>query len=760
MQSCVPARHGISLLEVLVAMGLLSIGLLSTLALFPAGGTYLRSADIDDRAAALIPAAYHTMQAQGLFRSDALFWQDQPERTDSDLESSVVGYPNVSSSMEAEAADAATIEEWFPAFDDPPTISGVAAPGAVVTITASASGVPQKTFTVPADATTGIFALTLSIDELTASNVGRMTIHESSHTGTLGAPKDYYDDWTFSAKYGEPPNQTTVAGLVISGPVTPPRMGNEPSAPTFRQYRKRRKVGTFRGPAKIDYTLPGVSSTSTAVSDASLLGNFPPRGQVYTGGRVLFAQASRLRVYGELWRYQAGRKRGRYSEWIDFSNTNPTQSQTYQNPRYQNGSSGPWQDESWNPKNPDGPDSIKEDVADWFKFPVRKGELVTVKPSAPTASLVDLSFDVDVTQSRRLLPLYLNGDTDAHVLEPFGAGVGSLTYLMPQDGTAYTRMNLVKVGITESGIDQNNNVIEPYKSDSDSNYRINTTRDYQFDISIVGNTRVAVIDPLIASHIDRIVNNNEQHPLAGKQKYFAAFQQSGRTELTTIPRMTWKYIANQPSFAISVALAERLCRPYDSLDVLVPTDEVRAPEPIFEASGGAPLMRRSVGRMSWLVTIQPENGGSIELNWQAGNFFDVAIVVFEDRLIPPLGATILEGEQVLGDQAGETVAWNPLTGLIDIPIGTSRGIDLDDLRRMFKPGAWLMLVPKAFSHDQTIDWVEIQTCEFERQSNGFTVARVLPTREPKVQGGAGGNELIAVVPQGVVAVARRSVRIE
>lgn len=774
MKLGIPKKRGITLLEVLVSMGLLAVGLLTTLALFPAGGTYLRNADIDDRAAALIPAAYHTMRAQGLFNSDSLYWQDQPRRSDTDGEDSVTGYPQPSG-METEAPDTARIEEFFPTFDDPPTITGVAAPGEEVTITASEPNGATRTFTVSADATSGEFALTLSRDDLSLGG-GFMTIHENDQTGTMGEPDKYFDDWTFTAKYGTTPSQTTVTGIGINGPSSPPRVGNEPAAPTFRQYRKRRKVGTFRGPAKLDFTLPGVTSTGTGSTDAELLNTFPPRGQILdAAGRVLFARESQLSVTGELWRYQTGRKRGRFSEWIDFSNTNPPQTMTYQDPRYGSSRSGPWQDSSWSPKNPDGPDGIKEDVADWFQFNVKKGELVTITPSAGTRALKDLAFDVSVARCQRLLPLYLDGDTDNKVLEPIGNSAGGLTYLIPNDGTAFTRMNLMKVGTggpQDDGIDENNNVISP--SDTDG-YRINTTRTYNFDISIVGNTRVAVIDPLMVSHIDRILaarwpdgrQESDVDSLDDEQKYFATFQQTGRAERTVIPRMTWKYLSARSSFDESVALAERLCRPYDTIDVAVPTDEVLAPQPIFEAvtidGVATPLMRRSVGRMSWLLTIQPENNGSIELNWRSGNFFDVAIVVFENRLIPAIGATAVEGEHVFGDQSGESVVWNPLTGLIDIPISASREIDPDDVKRMFRPGAWLMVVPKAFDHNQTIDWIEIQTCEFEAQSGGSVIAHILPTREPKTDDQNRPEDpdpLVVIAPQGVVAVARRSVRID
>jgi type II secretory pathway pseudopilin PulG len=68
-------RRGITLLEVLLAIGILSIGLLSILALLPAGRTLVMQAERDDRAAAIIPDALATMEALGLFTENSLEWR-------------------------------------------------------------------------------------------------------------------------------------------------------------------------------------------------------------------------------------------------------------------------------------------------------------------------------------------------------------------------------------------------------------------------------------------------------------------------------------------------------------------------------------------------------------------------------------------------------------------------------------------------------------------------------------------------------------
>ena len=82
------ARSGISLLEVLISIGILSIGLLSTLALIPAGRFYMKRAAVDDRAAAVIPSAFAALNTQGMLRIDASSWRpwQGPSRAESEGE--------------------------------------------------------------------------------------------------------------------------------------------------------------------------------------------------------------------------------------------------------------------------------------------------------------------------------------------------------------------------------------------------------------------------------------------------------------------------------------------------------------------------------------------------------------------------------------------------------------------------------------------------------------------------------------------------
>jgi type II secretory pathway pseudopilin PulG len=64
--------RGISLLEVLISIGILTVGLLSALALVPVGRTYLAKAAVDDRAAAVVHSAYDTLTTARLLAEDKL----------------------------------------------------------------------------------------------------------------------------------------------------------------------------------------------------------------------------------------------------------------------------------------------------------------------------------------------------------------------------------------------------------------------------------------------------------------------------------------------------------------------------------------------------------------------------------------------------------------------------------------------------------------------------------------------------------------
>jgi hypothetical protein len=72
-----PFRLGISLVEVLIAMGILTIGLLGVAALFPVGAFYMHKGDVADKGSAVAQAAFNEAVARGWLNPENwLVWHD------------------------------------------------------------------------------------------------------------------------------------------------------------------------------------------------------------------------------------------------------------------------------------------------------------------------------------------------------------------------------------------------------------------------------------------------------------------------------------------------------------------------------------------------------------------------------------------------------------------------------------------------------------------------------------------------------------
>lgn len=727
MNASIPHRSppGITLLEVLISIGLLAIGLVATLSLIPAGGTYLRKADIDDRAAAFIPQAFNAIESAGLLREDALYWGSSSLSVDD----GETGLPSVGALHSNDPPNFADVLAWHPTWDDPPSISGTADPGAVVHITAKLQPPSDPKTVGPFPVTTGStgrFQLSLGPNDLIGLVDPRMTVFKNAPN--LNAREKYYDNWKFEADYaaapagpGDPP-RGAISPLSISPAALPARQDStiEPSAPNYWHYYRRRRLGYQRGSAIYNFTYGSRGDEPDFTQNLS----FPAIQYSVVDGRLKFTHKSEVRVSGQLWRVKKGYKRGTYYLYDHYLNDN-VQTKVAPSWRQDSPSSAEedWVDGGGNPTPPD----VIQDDEDTFTFPIRQGQVITVQHESVPGAL-----DLDVTDDE-FFPLYFNGQLRPEWL--LVSGPGRKTYRAEADATVTTTIKM--------------------KPDAFGVHH------YSAQLTIYGNTRLAVIDPLMTSHIDRAVAGNLVpeliQPNREPNKYFAEFVQltSGTPFTMRIPRLNWSMIADRgPNHSLSVALAEQLCRPYDTIEVSPPVDETLAPEPLFDGSI-APLRRRSQGKMSWLLTIQPENNGSIEYNWTSGSMFDVALVIFDERMFPREGDSALIGEYAF--QNG--VQWMPATGEIKIPVPTDMSIDPDDLLRMFRPGAWIMLAPKQFSYDQRIEWIQIQTSEFRKDTNGSLNMHVVPAKDLNLRTD-GFTDLVALVYQGVVAVARRSVRIE
>jgi hypothetical protein len=70
-------RRGITLTEVLISMGILTIGLLGVAALFPVGSYYLQKGETADRGSALAQAAFNDVVARGMLNPEHwIVWRD------------------------------------------------------------------------------------------------------------------------------------------------------------------------------------------------------------------------------------------------------------------------------------------------------------------------------------------------------------------------------------------------------------------------------------------------------------------------------------------------------------------------------------------------------------------------------------------------------------------------------------------------------------------------------------------------------------
>ncbi len=61
-----PFRPGLSLTEVLIAMGILTLGLLGVASVFPVGGYYMQQAEIKDHASAIAQSVMSDIMARGM----------------------------------------------------------------------------------------------------------------------------------------------------------------------------------------------------------------------------------------------------------------------------------------------------------------------------------------------------------------------------------------------------------------------------------------------------------------------------------------------------------------------------------------------------------------------------------------------------------------------------------------------------------------------------------------------------------------------
>src|SRR5687768_15942977 len=73
LDSRLAGRRAITLTEVLISMGILTLGLLGVASLFPVGGHYMQQADISDNGAMIGRSIMNDLQAKGILNPKAWY---------------------------------------------------------------------------------------------------------------------------------------------------------------------------------------------------------------------------------------------------------------------------------------------------------------------------------------------------------------------------------------------------------------------------------------------------------------------------------------------------------------------------------------------------------------------------------------------------------------------------------------------------------------------------------------------------------------
>ncbi|MGI9460342.1 MAG: type IV pilus modification PilV family protein [Pirellulales bacterium] len=760
-------KSGITLLEVLISMGILAIGIVSTLALMPAGGSYLRRAKIENHSAALVHNAYNTATAAGLFRTDALFMEDKIKIV-TDGESPKEGFPlGLEGFVPKDGTQTISLPSGVLYYDyeGSPKLSNELP----VTLTDDEDQERAVIITMkeidpsnpdPTEIVQNVPLIEIDPDdenwedgkEFSWEFTQDLDLANNFDVNAAGDPTDwnkkYYDKWSFEVEHDD----DDVAPLEVKVDLPPNSNYREPGdaeADGYRRYLARPYKVNRSGQATVRSLLSDSENQSyknnQSRSNATVL-NFPN------------SEFTTLRVQGELWRYETGYRVGGYTRQWNLENkfiqalAPPEGDLSW----VHTGALGVWTDSSGDPKANDEPDAIKEDGVDWFKTRVRSGAEVRIDFSRTNEEILNYSLESEGDSESECFKfaVFLNDLAEPLVPQEGSVTAKRYTYLCEQAGWLY-----VKVQLQESLENSDNN--KPYRLNTISNTLggFNPVLSYEFDLEISGRTRIVAYDPLMRSHLHSIGS------VGTELSSFANFNQIDDEEnLVTfeIPRANWREV-EEAAPEVGVALANRLCREDDTLRVELPDDEDLPSEQLFDAVSGVLARRQSTGDMSWMMTVQPAAADEIPLrtHWKTpGNFIDVAFVIFDKRFMP-LSSSETDGAQ---DFLG---SWSELTGTLDVLIPTDRNLEVADLKRMFPSNGWLMLAPRRYRDNQKIDWIQIHTCEFTIEANGIR-ASILPVSEPMSDAmnhpslpDANGDEQVWVhVEQGITAVSRRFIQIE
>ena len=745
-------RAGISLLEVLISIGVLSIGLLATMALIPAGRTYMYKAAIDDRAAAMIPAAFETIATQKLLGVSTLSWTTVSDPALANVEgaSAVIrtqgGEPSkvntstgytTAAGWTIEGIDTETITSFYAQNMPSAAINGTIAvetPPQSRTVTISSSPNTGPNGSTSSNASSGSWSFDLPVRPLPAPDMQIATT--GGQAGTIS--NQPYTDYTFTANYVDKNGSTQSAG---------------PAPASFRQHGRWRQVDHRTGQATTTYGSPSNATTTNQNAGSATTVSMSTLETVQPAvGRGMVPRTVTKTISDRLWRWRTGTVRSSYEQDVDFDEIEnaPPKPRT-----------GVFKDKDITEDAGTfvGTAGKIEDAEDWYSMVVLAGDIIRVRNGSPWLK--------PETVSAKCLPIWFNTASNPMQPEPMVSDGTSDYYFFPIDGTLLTRAALDDAAFNTLG-GSPGTAFGPSRDNPN----------YNFSLERIPSERVIIVDPLMATRLDKVISNDGNGPSNTyylRRHRFADFQQvysaDGSIRQRRIPRLNWYPLTQGANVDTAVAIAEYLFREQDALVTDTSGDPESAPGPVFDVTAvPAPVRRQTAGRMSWMTMLQPLDPGPAALNWTSGKYFNVSLVVFEDRSLPALSSPAFSGEYAFD------ATWSDLDGMLTVQVPATVGgedIEEEDVRRLFRTGVWILLAPKVIPATNPLEdttqlkWHRIQSCRLQNQAGGGTSAQILLETEPaadtlnvNLRSTVNVSNLVVLAYGGVVAVVTRQVQVE
>ena len=214
-----------------------------------------------------------------------------------------------------------------------------------------------------------------------------------------------------------------------------------------------------------------------------------------------------------------------------------------------------WLDSGYSPKDTDEPDGILGDTVDFYQIPSLQNQQVEISWAGTNTdvrnkSLSDRYKDEDDQEHPDPFLIQFNGQP----VTPTESTTTSATYMAPSDGYFQVETRLLDV-----------------TGDESDGHRLNhwdgRPLPYRLDVTVFGNSRIAVIDPLMCSQLEYVASvwatENGQaiasHPLYRNSglldNSLKIHQSDGLTPTFNMRRLNWKIVSNQATAAQKLAVA-------------------------------------------------------------------------------------------------------------------------------------------------------------------------------------------------------------